>query len=105
MTKPGIVMAAFNQGQKPTIACFNTAKTPLGVDLDDLIKAMQTYIDDHFAPVWGTPATLVKSTDFIKNAWALVFWDTADQPNALGYHDLTPDGLPLSHIFVETTIE
>ena len=25
--------------------------------------------------------------------------------NALGYHDLTPDGLPLSKVFVQTTLE
>ena len=31
----------------PKIACFNRAKTPLGVDFDDLIAAMQKYVDDH----------------------------------------------------------
>jgi hypothetical protein len=66
---------------------------------------MQAYVDDHVAPVWGTPAKLVKSTDFVKNAWAIVFLDTADQPGALAYHDLTPDGLPISKVFVKTTLD
>jgi hypothetical protein len=95
---------AFNQGDIPKIACFNKATTPLGVDLNKLIDAMQAYIDDDIAPVWGTPAKLVKSTDFLKGQWAMVFLDDADQPGALAYHDLTPDGLPLAKVFVKTTL-
>ena len=97
--------AAFNQGMIPTIACFNKAAVPLGVDLKKLISAMQEYVDKYVAPVWGTPAKLVKSNDFIKDAWAVVFLDNADQPGALAYHDLTPSGLPLSKVFVKTTLE
>lgn len=97
--------AAFNQGITPTIACFNKATVSLGVDLKELISAMQEYIDNYVAPVWGTPGKLVKSNDFIKDAWAVVFLDNADQPGALAYHDLTPSGLPLSKVFVKTTLE
>ncbi len=96
---------AFNQGETPTIACFNKATVPLGVDFDALIAAMQVYVDKYVAPVWGTPAKLVKSTGFIKGAWAMVFLDNADQPGALAYHDLTPDGLPESKVFVKTTLQ
>lgn len=98
---------AFNQGIAPTIACFidKTTKTPLGVNLDDLIAAMQAYVDQYVAPVWGTPAKLVKSTGFRKGAWAIVFLDNADTPGALAYHDLTPDGLPISKVFVKTTLD
>lgn len=34
-----------------------------------------------------------------------MFLDDADQPGALAYHDLTPDGLPESKVFVKTTLE
>lgn len=95
---------AFNQGATPTIACFNKASTPLGVDYNRLITAMQKYVDTFVVPVWGTPARLVKSTGFLPGAWAVVFLDNADQPGALAYHDLTPQGLPLSKVFVRTTI-
>ena len=101
-TKPNL--AAFNQGGIPTIACFNKATVPLGVDLDALIAAMQQYVDQYVAPVWGTPAKLIKSTDFVAGAWAMVFLDDADQPGALAYHDLTPDGLPEAKVFVKTTL-
>jgi hypothetical protein len=98
------VFGAFNQGEVPTIACFNRATVPLGVNLDKLIAAMQTYVDKYVAPVWGTPAKLIKTTGFKKGAWAIVFLDDADQPGALAYHDLTPDGLPESKVFVKTTL-
>lgn len=96
---------AFNQGAVPTIAVFNQAKTPLGVDLDKLIAALQRYVDEHVGPVWGTAARLVKATDYVKGAWAVVFLDDADAPGALAYHDLTPDGLPQSKVFVKTTLD
>jgi hypothetical protein len=96
---------AFNQGDVPTIACFNKSTVPLGVDFDALIAAMQVFIDDHVVPVWGTPAKLVKSTDFLPKHWAMVFLDDADQAGALAYHDLTPDGLPEAKVFVKTTLD
>jgi hypothetical protein len=102
-TKP--IFSAFNQGQIPTIACFNQATTDLGVDLDALIAAMQAYIVNFVAPVWGTPATLVQTTDFQPGAWAMIFLDDADQAGALAYHDLTPDGFPQAKVFVKTTLD
>jgi hypothetical protein len=103
MAKPKF--KAFNQGDVPKIAVFNKATIPLGVDLDKLIAGMQVYIDKYIVPVWATPAKLVKSKGFIPGAWAMVFLDDADQDGALAYHDLTPDGLPESKVFVRTTLE
>lgn len=104
-TKP--IFGAFNQGVIPTIACFidKSVKTPLGVNFDALIAAMQAYVNNFIVPVWGTPAKLVKSTGFLKGAWSMVFLETADTPGALAYHDLTTDGFPLSKVFVKTTID
>ena len=104
-TRTSPASRAFNQGGTPRIAVFNKALTPLGVDLDKLIAAMQVYIDRFIVPVWNTPATLVKSSDFMPGHWAIVFLDDADQPGALAYHDLTPDGLPQSKVFVRTTLK
>lgn len=104
-TRP-VLASAFNVGGlAPTIACFNKAKTPLGVDFAALIKAMQYYVSYKVAPVWAAKAKLVQTTDFIKSAWAMVFLDDADAPGALAYHDLTPDGLPISKVFVKTTLD
>ena len=102
------IAAAFDHGQVPTIACFNKATASLGVgvgvDFERLIGALQTFVDDFFVPVWVTPAKLVKTRTFRKGAWAIAFLDRADVANALGYHDLTPDGLPFAKVFVKSTL-
>src|SRR5438876_3150459 len=100
-----MVRAVFDRGQIPTIACFNKATVPLGVDLHALIATLQKFVNQCIVPVWGTPATLVESTGFINGAWALVFLDNADVANALAYHDLTPDGFPVSRVFVKTILD
>jgi hypothetical protein len=97
--------AAFDQGQIPDIAVFNKAEDPLNLDLDKLVVALQKFVTECVVPVWGTPARLAKTKGFKKGAWALVFLDVADADNALAYHDLTPDGLPLSKVFVRTIAE
>jgi hypothetical protein len=99
-------MAAFDQGQVPTITCINHATVDLGVDFDKLIDALQVFNDKHFSPIWGTPCKLTRTTGNIPAGnWGMVFTDTADVADALGYHDLTPDGFPLAKIFVQTTID
>ncbi len=97
-------MAAFDRGQIPRIACISKATVSLGVELDRLVAVLQKFVDTCFAPVWGTPAKLVKAQGFLPGAWAMVFLDDADVSHALGYHDLTPDGFPLSKVFVKTIL-
>jgi hypothetical protein len=89
----------------PIIACFNQAKTPLGVNFDALVVAMQKFVDRHLAPVWGTPAKLVRSRGFRKGAWAVTFLDNADDAEIEGYHDVTPEGLPMAKVFVQNTLK
>lgn len=76
---------------------------PAGKALGDLVRAMQHYVDTMFAPEWGTPCTLFAAPDLVPGAWALILIDDADVANALGYHDLTDEGLPLGKVFVRTT--
>jgi hypothetical protein len=89
----------------PTIVCVNKATIALGVDFDALIAAMQVFVDRHVAPIWGTPAKLVKSTHLLPGHWAMVFLDHADHAHSLAIHDLTPDGMPLARVFVKTTLK
>ncbi len=105
MRKPKLTASGFNRAVIPTIACINKAKVPLGVDFDAMIKALQIFLDDCFAPVWGAPARLMKSTKEKHGAWTMIFFDEADEDDALGYHDITKDGLPLSKVFVVPTLE
>lgn len=96
--------AAFNQGQFPTIAFVNLAKTPLGVDLTKLVAALDKQLQRDFVPVWGYPAKLYVAKKAKADEWQVVFLDNADQADALGYHDLTKNGQPVSKVFVKTTI-
>jgi hypothetical protein len=57
---------------------------------------------DHVREWWPRPVSLVwchrdKEPEL---AWKLVFADKSDQADALGYHDFTPDGRPISYMFV-----
>ena len=65
-------------GITPRIVCVNKAKTPLGVAFDLLIAALQKYVDEHLAPVWGTPAKLVRTTKPRRGDWTLLLVDTAN---------------------------
>jgi hypothetical protein len=89
----------------PTVACINSAETPLGVDFDKLIRALQKYVDHHLAPVWRTPAKLVKATKPARGAWVLLFLESADRKHLgdFGYHQFY-NGQPISRVFVATSI-
>jgi hypothetical protein len=97
--------ASFWKRHTPTIACFNRAETPLGVDFDALIAALQAFVDEHVAPVWGTPARLVKAKGYIRGCWAMGFFDHANHARRLAYHDLTPEGYPQAKVYVKTTLD
>jgi hypothetical protein len=114
MNQPRHVLgAAFNQGgQFPTIGVVNLATVPLAIaplkcDFAALVKALQKFLDLHFVPVWGYPAKLIAYPDLKSipaDQWQFLFIDDADTAGALGYHDLTKDGQPVSKIFVKTTL-
>lgn len=73
---------------------------------DDNVKAavpdLQTQVHRDFAPVWGTDADLTfvpKGNNPPSEMWWLTILDDSDQAGALGYHDITQDGLPLGKVF------
>lgn len=77
----------------------------MGVDFDHLVAAMQKFVDDYLAPIWGTPVKLVKSDGFVKGAWAMVFLDRTKDASMEGYHDLTPEGLPMAKVYVKNVLK
>jgi hypothetical protein len=91
----------------PTIACINLAETPLGVELDRLVRALQKFVDHHLAPVWGTPAKLVAAKKAPRGAWILVFLESADPKHAkaAGYHKPFFNGHPIAKVFMRSIIE
>jgi hypothetical protein len=72
------------------------------------MEALQAQVTNDFAPVWGVDAqlTLVPEGGNPKpNTWWLVILDTSDQAGALGYHDLTQEGLPLGKVFAQSDLD
>jgi hypothetical protein len=75
-------------------------------DLQNMIPAFSAQWNKDLNAVWG-----VGAADFIwvpkgqtppAGSWWVVFLDNSDQANALAYHDLTNEGLPISKVFVKT---
>jgi hypothetical protein len=77
-------------------------------DVPPVIQALQQQVSNDFLPPWGVDADL----NFIPagsappaGTWWLSILDDSDQAGALGYHDLTPDGLPLGKVFAATDLK
>lgn len=96
--------AQAGQGGAVTIACINKATVDLGVSFDKLTAALQKCFDEYFLPVWGYPVKLYNTAAAKPTDWQFIYFDNADVANALGYHDLTHKGQPVSKIFVKTTL-
>lgn len=98
------VYTAFGENATPpVVAIVNRATVPLGVDIMELIPALQEYVDCYIAPAWGTPAVIVSGP--AGGVWSIILVDNADEANSLGYHDLTRGGLPVSRVFVKESIK
>jgi hypothetical protein len=87
-----------------SVACINKATVGLGVAFDKLTEALQKCYDEHFLPVWGYSLKLYNTDEAKPSDWQFIYFDDADTAGALGYHDLTEDGQPISKIFVKTTL-
>ncbi len=67
--------------------------------------ALQTQVNRDLVPTWSVRSIQIQSDPSLpvpNFAWTLVLLDDADQAGALGYHQLTPFGLPQGRVFVRT---
>ena len=70
--------------------------------------ALQKQVTNDFRPVWGVDAKVAfipRGSTPPEGTWWLAILDDSDQAGALGYHDLTPDGLPLGKAFAATDMK
>src|ERR1051326_4131337 len=88
------------------IAIVNESTVLEDVEVHKIAKAIQIQVERDFLPIWGVNAriTAVSKHHIPTDHWVLAFLDNADQADALGYHDVTPKGLPLGKAFVKPTI-
>jgi hypothetical protein len=90
------------------IAVINRSTKVTDAQVQALVPALQTQVRRDFAPVWGVDADLAFVPSHgspAPGAWWLVVLDTSDQAGALGYHDLTKEGLPLGKVFAGSDIQ
>jgi hypothetical protein len=91
------------QSVGPTIAITNMTSMLTDAEIAIAVSALQIQISRDFAPVWNMSANLMvvgKGAAAPLGSWVISLMDNSDQAQALGYHDLTIDGLPLGKVFV-----
>lgn len=88
------------------VAVLNRSSIVTDDEAEAIAHALQAQVSHDFAKVWGIDARLsflpTKRTAGWEGKWNLVLLDTSDEANALGYHDLTPEGLPLGKVFAKS---
>src|SRR5437899_3606494 len=99
-----------NESKMPNIkiAVLNPSTVVPDADVKAALPAFQSQVSDDFAPVWGIDASLRFLPSGSKPAageWWLSILDDSDQAGALGYHDLTKEGLPLGKVFAKSDID
>jgi hypothetical protein len=73
-------------------------------EVERVASALQTQVRRDLAPVWGVDAEIVvvkRGEAAAPGHWWLELLDEGDMPGALGYHDVTPDGLPKAKVFTK----
>lgn len=104
---PAIVIKGGNMS-RVTIAVINESTVLTDAQITPYVVAQQMQVTQDFAPIWGQDATIIqvkKGQTPPAGSWWAVILDNSDLAGALGYHDLTSEGLPLAKIFAGTDIQ
>ena len=94
--------------RRPHIAIINESDVVDDTAVKPAVEALQVQVNEHFAPAWGITARLSfvpKGGEPEPGAWWLAILNNSDQAGALGYHDLTQEGLPLGKVFAATDVQ
>jgi hypothetical protein len=90
------------------ISVINESTVLADADVVQAVAALQKQVTNDFGPVWGTTTQLAivpKGNQPPNGSWWLVLLDDSDQANALGYHDLTTEGLPIGKVFAASDLK
>src|SRR5271157_1565686 len=102
LTQKGVSMANIK------ISIMNKSTVLTDAQVQAVVSPLQTQVHRDFAPPWGTDADLTfvpagNTPD--PGSWWLTVFDTSDQANALGYHDVTAEGLPSGKVFAKSDLD
>jgi hypothetical protein len=88
------------------VAVLNRSTVLSDSEVHAISSALQKAVSRDFAGVWGIDASMSFVQRGAKTGWQgrwnLLVLDDSDTANALGYHDVTPEGLPLGKVFAGT---
>jgi hypothetical protein len=87
------------------VAVINTYPKLTNEEVTAAVAALQIQVSRDFAPAWGIDADVTffpSGQQPPDSSWLLGIFDNSDQAGALGYHDVTAQGLPLGKIFAGT---
>lgn len=90
------------------ISIINQCSVLNDAQVQPVVAALQVQVHRDFAPAWGIDADLVfvpKGQKPDPTTWWLVLLDDSDTAGALGYHEVTPAGLPIGKVFAKTDID
>lgn len=91
-----------------TISLINASTVCSDSEIVQIARALQRQINRDYRPFYGTNAAVVpifKGATPPPNSWWLVVADDMDVAGALGYHDLTPDLLPVGKVGAKLDLE
>lgn len=88
------------------VAVLNRSTVATDDEVRAITEAAQQDLTENFGPVWSINSKLTFVEHGDDQSWRgkanLVVLDTSDEANALGYHDFTPEGLPVGKAFAKT---
>jgi len=90
------------------ISVINASTVLSDDEIRPVVDALQHQVTNDFRPPWGIDAELTyvpSGNQPPGETWWLTVLDDSDQAGALGYHDLTSEGLPLGKVFAATDIK
>jgi hypothetical protein len=90
------------------VSIINESTVLTDAEVMPVVIALQQQVTNDFRPAWGIDAELKMiplASPPPSGSWWLVILDDPDQAGALGYHDLTPDGLPMGKVFAASDIK
>src|SRR4051794_7535486 len=90
------------------IAVVNESTAISDGKVQEMLPAFEQQWNQDLDPVWGVGSAkftfIPKHQQPPAGSWWVVFLDNSDQADALAYHDLTNEGLPISKVFVKTLL-
>lgn len=90
------------------ISIINQCSVLNDAQVQPVVDALQEQVHRDFALAWGIDADLIfvpKGNTPDATTWWLVLLDNSDAAGALGYHEVTPAGLPIGKVFAKTDID